>query len=488
MTDIYSLIINSTEDIDKNIISFKKELSNVKTGLVISPLYSIVPPIKDDFSNDYNEITEKVLKFIDELKNELSSNLSLVLSYPIIKNNRIIILKNLITKGYVETSTDKITYFSINNQRFALSEDNYKKDFKINKTEEVAFHIILASRPFYLDFQTVIKRKLKTSKNTFYISSLSCYDGIVFPGLNYPDNNINNFEYKEGIFKLENSFNNDKIDKQKIIKNTIVFALKSYVLNNGFQSVHLGVSGGIDSALTTALCLELVKQDKLNYKGFLLPSSFSSSGSLKDSIKMLNNMDLSYLEVEIENLRLEYNKLFGNNFGELNLVTQQNIQARIRANILMGYANNFNSLLIATGNKSEILTGYCTMYGDSCGALAPIGDLFKNEVYALAKYINKENGSNLIPKAILSKAPSAELSEGQKDSDNLPEYNKLDLILNDYCLKGKQKSEISRAKDISDQDIDNAIKLYKNSAYKRKQLPFLICIKKETLTNQLNNF
>jgi NAD+ synthase (glutamine-hydrolysing) len=208
----------------------------------------------------------------------------------------------------------------------------------------------------------------------------------------------------------------------------IVLGLRDYARRCGFGQVVVGSSGGIDSALTLALAAEALGPDSV--VGVTMPSKFSSSGSVDDSVALCRNLGIALHTHPIKELVDGYAKQFDASFGTpLVGLPLENLQARIRGTILMEYSNHFGHLLLTTGNKSEISVGYCTLYGDTNGGLGLLGDLYKTEVFALSRHVNEAAGRELIPSAIIDKPPSAELAPGQKDTDSLPPYEVLDEVL-----------------------------------------------------------
>ncbi|MDR2259440.1 MAG: NAD+ synthase [Azoarcus sp.] len=222
----------------------------------------------------------------------------------------------------------------------------------------------------------------------------------------------------------------------------IVLGLSDYARRCGFGKVVVGSSGGIDSALTLALAAEALGPE--NVAAVTLPSRFSSAGSVDDSVALCENLGVRLFEHPIRDLVAAYEQGFHAAFGEpLKGLALENLQARARGAVLMEYSNQFGALLLATGNKSEISVGYCTLYGDTNGGLGLIGDLYKTEIFALSRHINEAAGRALIPDAIIDKPPSAELAPGQKDTDSLPPYPVLDTILK-VLIEGERLSAEER--------------------------------------------
>jgi NAD+ synthase (glutamine-hydrolysing) len=261
------------------------------------------------------------------------------------------------------------------------------------------------------------------------------------------------------------------------IEKALVRGVSDYVRKCGFTRVHLGLSGGIDSALVAVLAVRALGPDKVSVFG--LPSRYSSEGSLRDARALAENLGLLLRVLPIEDICASYLRTLAPAFEGLPAdITEENIQARVRGTLLMAYSNKFNSLLLATGNKSELATGYCTLYGDMSGGLAVIGDLLKVQVYGLARSINarsinarsRTGRGPLIPQAILEKAPSAELRPDQTDQDTLPPYQTLDAILEMYVVENRSAEEIS-ARGFDPGLVRSVLLMVEKAEYKRRQAP-----------------
>jgi NAD+ synthase (glutamine-hydrolysing) len=245
--------------------------------------------------------------------------------------------------------------------------------------------------------------------------------------------------------------------------------LRNYIKKTGVSdSVVLGLSGGIDSALVCALAVETLGADKV--KAFTMPARFSSEGSVKDSEHLAENLGIELIELPIEKLFDGFQSALKPVFRDLPFgVAEENLQSRIRGTILMAYSNKFSNLLLATGNKSEFAVGYATLYGDMNGALAIIGDLYKTEVFTLCKWLNSSYYKHeVIPDSILAKPPSAELRPDQKDSDSLPDYEVLDDILFRYIERQQSIEEISRAGH-SEEIVHKVVQMVDRNEFKRFQ-------------------
>ena len=253
----------------------------------------------------------------------------------------------------------------------------------------------------------------------------------------------------------------------QLIHDALILGIKDYFAKLGFKKAILGLSGGIDSAVV--LCLAAEALGKENVMSLLLPSGFSTDHSLADAKQLAQNLGTQFEVVPVEENYQAFIKTLSPFFKDLPFnVAEENLQARVRGVLLMAFSNKFGYILLNTTNKSEAAVGYGTLYGDMCGGLSVIGDVYKTQVYELANYINRT--AEIIPQNIITKAPSAELRENQKDSDSLPEYDILDKILYQYIEKRKGPKELIEmgfAKDL----VDRILKLVNSSEWKRFQAP-----------------
>lgn len=253
----------------------------------------------------------------------------------------------------------------------------------------------------------------------------------------------------------------------------MVVGIRDYMKKCGFSRAHLGLSGGLDSALVAYLAVRAAGPD--NITCFNMPSRFSSQGSKDDAAELATRLGCRCQTLPIEEIYAAFLSALEPVFeGRPFDIAEENLQARIRGTLLMAFSNKFNSMLFTTGNKSEIAMGYCTLYGDTAGALGPIGDLFKTEVFALCGRINERSiaagGGAVIPQAIIDKPPSAELRPDQKDEDSLPPYEVLDKILASYLRDGLCRDKIvSQGWDGT--LVDRIIATVARSEFKRRQMP-----------------
>ncbi|AKI96972.1 NAD+ synthase [Kosmotoga pacifica] len=247
----------------------------------------------------------------------------------------------------------------------------------------------------------------------------------------------------------------------------LVLGLRDYVRKNGFEKVALGLSGGMDSSLVACIASEALGSE--NVIGVLMPSEYTSRESIDDAVQLAENLGINKLTIPIKGVYHSYLESLSSVFKNTKPdVTEENIQARIRGNYLMALSNKFGWLVLVTGNKSEIATGYATLYGDMAGGLAVIKDVYKTEVYALARYFNEIKGKEIIPERVFSKAPSAELRPDQRDQDTLPPYDILDGILKLYIEEGFSQNEIAEH-GYDPEMVNYTLKLLRRNEYKRKQ-------------------
>jgi NAD+ synthase (glutamine-hydrolysing) len=249
------------------------------------------------------------------------------------------------------------------------------------------------------------------------------------------------------------------------LESALVLGIRDYAAKCGFDRVHLGLSGGIDSALVAVLAVEALGSDRVTVFG--MPSRYSSPGSVSDARALADALGLRLELLPIEDAFAAFLHTLAPLFaGRAADVTEENLQARIRGSLLMAWSNKTGSLLLATGNKSELATGYCTLYGDMCGGLAPIGDLLKTQVYGLARAMNTRR--RIIPEATFEKPPSAELRPDQRDQDSLPPYDLLDGILERFIVGHQDAAEIAAA-GFEAGLVRRVISMVEKAEYKRRQ-------------------
>ncbi len=267
------------------------------------------------------------------------------------------------------------------------------------------------------------------------------------------------------ISSSSGSIADDDFEEESEIWRGLVLGVRDYARKTGFRKALLGLSGGVDSALTAAIAADALGPQ--NVLGVLMPSCYSSRGSVDDAAELAQNLKIETIVLPITAIMKTYDDALAEAFrGCAADVTEENIQSRIRGNLLMALSNKFGSLLLTTGNKSEMAVGYCTLYGDMNGGLAVIADLPKMMVYRVAQWRNRRRAD--IPEAILTKAPSAELRPGQTDQDSLPPYELLDQILELHIEQCQSAEEIIE-KGYDEQTVRRVLRLVRGAEFKRKQ-------------------
>jgi len=334
------------------------------------------------------------------------------------------------------------------------------------------------------------KKARKYNIPLIYVNQTGAYTDLIFDGSSMALNNNGlvykllesfNEDYEEIIFEDLLEKHRDKLsglkhiytidypgshDEIGMIYKALVLGVEDYFKKSGFKKATLGLSGGIDSAVTMVIAADALGAENLDV--LLMPSEFSSQHSIDDAIGLSDNLKAKYTIINIEGIVNSFEDGLSDLFrGTDKDITEENIQARVRGTLLMAYSNKFGHIVINTSNKSEGAVGYSTMYGDATGSLSVLGDVYKTDVYRLANYINRDK--EVIPKNTIIKPPSAELRHGQRDSDSLPDYEVLDRILFDFIDLKKDVSEISE--NIDEKLVKKIINLVEKSEYKRYQFP-----------------
>jgi NAD+ synthase (glutamine-hydrolysing) len=260
-----------------------------------------------------------------------------------------------------------------------------------------------------------------------------------------------------------------QLDDLEQMRLALELGLRDYVTKNGFGDIVLGLSGGIDSALTAALCVEALGADRVH--GVSMPSRYSSGATRDDAQRLAESLGVDFREIAIEPMVEAFDGALAEAFtGRDTDLTEENLQARIRGTLLMALSNKFGWLVIATGNKSELSVGYSTLYGDLAGGFALIKDVYKTDVFRLSKWLNERAGRELIPQSIIDRAPSAELRADQLDEDSLPPYPKLDKVLEAYVEQDRSREELSQD-GFDEEVVDRALGMIDRAEYKRRQAP-----------------
>jgi NAD+ synthase (glutamine-hydrolysing) len=343
-----------------------------------------------------------------------------------------------------------------------------------------AIHINLSSSPFWHSKRKLRRQMLASISNRDGIPMVMCNqvggnDSLIFDGSSMCINahgdlvaQAKSFEEDLVVFDpfCSPAVREPEDDDTEAAYRALVLGTRDYVRKCGFSKVAVGLSGGIDSALVAAIATEALGKENVLTIG--MPSPYSSQGSIEDSRALAANLGIRFEVVAISDLFGDYTRALESLFkGTSPGLAEENLQARIRGNLLMAVSNKFGSLVLTTGNKSEMAVGYCTLYGDMVGALAVIGDLVKTRVYAICRWLNRER--EVIPSAIIDKPPSAELRPGQKDTDSLPPYETLDPILEAYVERYETPEFIAERNGFPLELVQQVVSLVERSEYKRQQ-------------------
>lgn len=338
--------------------------------------------------------------------------------------------------------------------------------------------INISASPYLLNkekdrFSILKNTSVKNNVPIIYVNQIGGNDDLLFDGTSFViDSNgeikclCNDFAEDFAVYDLDSNIGEihytSQTEEESLFK-ALCAGVKDYCGKIGFKKVVLGLSGGIDSAVTAAIAVCALGKE--NVTGITMPSMYSSEGSVSDSEKLAQNLEIEFLNIPILNMFNTYVNTIPKEQQNTVDLAEENLQARIRANILMMHSNRYGHLLLTTGNKSELSVGYCTLYGDMCGGLAVLSDVPKVMVYRLAKYINKEK--EIIPDDTIIKPPSAELRPDQKDLDTLPPYEILDDILKMFVEENKSIKEMS--KKYSEELVKSIVKKINLCEYKRRQ-------------------
>ncbi|KKK41611.1 hypothetical protein LCGC14_0704390 [marine sediment metagenome] len=424
-------------------------------------------------------------------------------------NSAVVIENNKITK-YVNKRLlpnydvfDERRYFSFDNKYdpieikgykvgILICEDIWDKHYNVKvarnlKTNGAEILIVINASPYYINKfklrSDLIRGKSKElSLPIVYVNLVGGLDEIVYDGQSFITNQFGQIIFKAKSFQEDICFFELPVKSPKRIeeinyevdwREEVVSALKlnlfDYYNKSGiFKGAVLGLSGGIDSAFTAYICASALGSDKLT--AIMMPTRFTSNESIDLSRSLCENLKIKYKIHPIDELFAVYEKNLEEHLGKQPFnIADENLQSRIRANLLMYYSNKFNWLLVSTGNKSEIGVGYCTLYGDTCGGKNIPGDLLKVQIYDICDWLNRYK--EVIPKGIIERPPTAELRQNQKDSDSLPPYDTLDVILGeifDNGIRAEYKNLKNKGFDMH--TINQVVNLYLNSEFKRRQL------------------
>ncbi len=426
--------------------------------------------------------------FLADGKIKQTVNKTLLPTYDIFDENR-----------YFE-SNNKFETIKYQGKKIALTicEDLWNVDdipmYSINPmdkliTENPDFIINIAASPFHyrqaeIRKDVLRKNAIKYKLPIFYVNHIGAQTELLFDGGSLAMNNkgeiVSELSYFEEDYKIIETkdinklkeINSKEKSKIELIHNALVMGIRNYFQKLGFKKAILGLSGGIDSAVTLVLAKKALGKE--NVEVILLPSQYSTDHSIKDAEDLANNIDIKYSIIPIKSIYNSFEKSLNPFFKGLEFnIAEENLQARIRGVLLMAFSNKFGNILLNTSNKSEAAVGYGTLYGDMNGGLSVIGDVYKTDVFELARYINKDK--EVIPWNTINKPPSAELRPDQKDSDSLPDYEILDAILFEYIENRMGPDEII-AKGFDKAIVNRVLKMVNTNEHKRYQTPPILRI------------
>lgn len=415
------------------------------------------------------------------------------------------------------SSGERAKIFKLGNLSFGISicEDIWDKKGPCKVEAEAGSNILIniSASPYHLGKRTLREKILrdlaKTTKNFIcYVNLIGGQDELVFDGTSFvlcPNGRLISMgkQFEEDliitdidfakirkrknkvccacdniILSQKNSFRNEaqkavkarRMDLIEKVYNALILGTRDYVKKSGFEKVVIGLSGGIDSSVTAVIAFEAVGSE--NVIGVSMPSRYSSEVTNCDAKRLADNLKIKFMTISIEPIFSIYLTALTDIFkGTKSGIAEENIQARIRGNILMALSNKFGWMVLTTGNKSEASVGYCTLYGDMAGGFSVIKDVEKTRLYELSEYINRLREKELIPLSVIKRPPSAELREGQRDDDSLPPYPILDTIIKKYVEEDKSLEEISSSTKISEGTIRDVMKMIDANEYKRRQSP-----------------
>jgi len=493
---------------DKIIKAIKKANNDYKADIIIFPELSIssYPPEDLLLRPAFNEAINIAL---DKIKIS-TENIHVILGYPLRKEGKLYNACSLIhnkeikktyakqylpnygvfdEKRYFTPGDDSPCLFEINGVTAALS---ICEDIWVSKSTEdaaaanakILFNINASPYDKNKVFEReklISKRAVQSGMHIVYVNLIGGQDELVFDGNSMVfDSNGNTIfraaEFKEGLFEAHVDIKSPKITQQiktngsnlineESIYNALVLGVRDYVRKNNFKGVIIGLSGGIDSALT--LCIAVDALGSKNVEVLIMPSRYTAKMSIDDASVLAKKLNVSYEIISIEQPFSAFLEVLKPSFKKSSIdTTEENIQARSRGILLMAISNKYNKLVLTTGNKSEMSVGYATLYGDMAGGYSPLKDLWKTLVYRLAKWRNKKE--EIIPENIINRAPTAELRENQLDQDSLPDYEILDPILELYIELDKHPEEIIKH-GFDSETVYNIINLVDKNEYKRRQ-------------------
>ena len=496
-------------DLDGNtrkIIDYINKAEKERADIVVFPELAITgyPPedllLKDQFVMDnlscftkIKQASDKIavyIGFVDKKGKDLFNAAAFIVDCEVKKLYHKINLPNYSVFDEKRYFKDGKNY-SIGNYKgqgigLGICEDIWVKDSPYLEASKAGASIMLNinASPYHLgkikEREKILgKLAKKTKAYIVYLNMVGGQDELVFDGGSMVfgpkgEKVASAIQYKEELLFVDLGQKNKTapwLDRSSEIYNALILGTSDYVKKNDFSDVLIGLSGGIDSALTLVIACDALGKDKVH--PVFMPSQYTANQSYKDARKLCENLGIEMIEISIKDLFNVYLKELAPHFkGMVQNIAEENLQARIRGNYLMALSNKFGWLVLTTGNKSEMSTGYCTLYGDMSGGFSVLKDISKTLVYELSNFRNsawKEKG--LIPQSIIDRPPTAELKPDQKDQDTLPPYDILDKIMHSYVEENKCGWEVCKIHGIDKKIVDKIVKMIDFSEYKRRQTP-----------------
>ena len=491
-------IVGDLNNNAQQIIDLSIEAAQQGADLLVFPELALTGYLPEDLllrAGFIQQVEEKV----DLIKNSIPETMAIVFGAPHKNQGNLYNAAYLIQDQEVQTYYkqqlpnysvfDEKRYFSAGSKPFVFTikgqrigllvcADIWNADI-VSETARYGVSTIVSinASPFHIDkhqqrLEEVKKRVLENQVGFIYVNLVGGQDEIIFDGGSFAMNAKAQVTHQLPFFKVTTSSLSapcepiEVTSTEEIIYNALVLATKDYIEKNGvFNGVVIGLSGGIDSALTLAIAADAIGNE--NIKAIMMPYTYTSNMSLEDAKAQASTMNIDYQEISIHPMVESFNSQLSELFSGLQAdTTEENLQARVRGTLLMAVSNKLGKIVLTTGNKSEMAVGYATLYGDMSGGFAPLKDVSKTMVYRLAKYRNTQ--SYIIPGRVIDREPSAELAPNQTDQDSLPPYDELDAILELFIEQRLAIKDIVK-QGFNQKTVERISRLVLNNEYKRRQ-------------------
>lgn len=466
-------------DIEENSAKIKKYIEEEKNNseIIIFPALAITGLNCKDYFLD-NEFIQKQNEALNEIT-ELSKSTDIIIGFAEKTEEGLFSSIALLSGGKKKVLCRKKNLNCSEQKYFKAGSGPIDFEYKgrlttisLEDKSECKADLLLNFSPLNFQMDTIQKRTKDKNYCEIHINPVCLAGSLIYDGRSFFTNKkgqkiLQAPAFEESVLHYDDSKPNNVIEQQEMnifdeTINALVFSLKDFCKKSGFKKIVLGLSGGIDSALTAALACKAIGSE--NVVGITMPSEYSSTGSVDDSIELAKNLKMECHTVPIKPLFNTFiNDIQKQKYNDL---AEENLQSRLRGIILMNYSNRYNALLLSTGNKSEVATGYCTLYGDTCGGFCLLSDIYKTDIYKISERINKDG--IIIPINTIVKPPSAELRPDQKDTDSLPEYDVLDKVIKLYFEENIDIEEIEFL--CPKKPVRQIIKTVLRAEFKRKQM------------------